>query len=67
MWEKQYTVIIDNKKFRCAEKFLDHLMKTRVNEYFPCREVQKMQNQTNERKKQLVLSIRYRRIKLIKI
>ena len=50
------TITLDSKKFDCPIKFLDFLTKTRTHEYFPCKEVQKIQTKAIENHKQLELS-----------
>lgn len=50
------TITLDSKKFDCPIKFLDYLTKTRTHEYFPCKEVQKIQTKAIENHKQLELS-----------
>lgn len=50
------TITLDSKKFECPIKFLDYLTKTRTHEYFPCKEVQKIQSKVIENHKQLELS-----------
>lgn len=50
------TITLDNKKFDCPIKFLDYLTKTRTHEYFPHREVQKIQSKVTQNHKQLELS-----------
>jgi len=49
-------ITLDSKKFDCPIKFLDYLTKTRTHEYFPCKEVQKIQTKAIENHKQLELS-----------
>jgi len=49
-------ITLDNKKFDCSIKFLDYLTKTRTHEYFPHKEVQKIQSKVIENQKQLQLS-----------
>ena len=49
-------ITLDSKKFDCSIKFLDYLTKTRTHEYFPHKEVQKIQNKVIENHKQLELS-----------
>jgi len=49
-------ITLDSKKFDCSIKFLDYLTKTRTHEYFPCKEVQKIQTKAIENHKQLELS-----------
>lgn len=51
------TVGIDNKNFNSPVKFLDHVMKTRSHEYFPSKEVQKMQTKAVDHQKQLIKDI----------
>ena len=50
------TITLDSKKFDCPIKFLDYLTKTRTHEYFPCKEVQKIQSKAIETHKQLEMS-----------
>ena len=50
------TITLDSKKFDCSIKFLDYLTKTRTHEYFPCKEIQKIQSKVIENNKQLELS-----------
>lgn len=51
------TVNIDHKHFNCPVKFMDHVISTRTHEYFPHKEVQKIQDQLLlEHQKQLTLS-----------
>ena len=50
------TITLDSKKFDSSIKFLDYLTKTRTHEYFPCKEVQKIQSKAIENHKQLELS-----------
>jgi hypothetical protein len=49
------TITLDSKKFDSSIKFLDYLTKTRTHEYFPCKEVQKIQSKVIENHKQLEL------------
>jgi len=50
------TIILDSKKFDCSIKFLDYLTKTRTHEYFPHKEIQKIQSKIIENHKQLEMS-----------
>ena len=50
------TITLDSKKFDCTIKFLDYVTKTRTHEYFPCKEIQKIQSKAIENHKQLELS-----------
>jgi hypothetical protein len=50
------SITADNKKFDCSIKFLDYLTKTRTHEYFPHKEVQKIQSKVIENHKQREMS-----------
>ena len=56
MIEKHDSVTLDNRKFECPIKFLEHIAKTYANEYMPHHEIKRMQNQVIEHVKHMEMS-----------
>lgn len=56
MIEKHDSVTLDNHKFECPIKFLEHVVKTYSNEHMPHNEIKRMQNQAIEYTKHMEMS-----------
>lgn len=56
MIEKHDSVTLDNHKFECPIKFLDHIVKTYASDYMPHHEIKRMQNQAIEYMKHMEMS-----------
>jgi len=56
MIEKHDSVTLDNRKFECPIKFLEHVVKTYASDYMPHHEIKRMQNQAIEYVKHMEMS-----------
>lgn len=56
MIEKHDSVTLDNRKFECSIKFLEHIAKTYANEYMPHNELNRMQAKAVEHEKPMEMS-----------